>query len=97
MPLWRIRITMSDDPHSQELLTAVLAEQRVWALLVSPRDTGITGDVVIELPDGDGIGGMLGELRMISPRVFVTSVDSPPPAVARPRPDRAAVAVAAVQ
>ena len=49
MSLWRIRITMSDDPQSQAMLTAALAEQRVWALPMSRRDTDMTGDVIIEL------------------------------------------------
>jgi hypothetical protein len=95
MPLWRIRITMSDDPQSQELLTAALAKQRVWTLLMSPRNTGITGDVIIELPRGDGIGALLGELRMISPQVFVSSVKEPPSSVmAQPLRNGAPVALA---
>jgi hypothetical protein len=73
--LWRIQITMSDDPYSQELLTSVLAEQRVWALLISRRDTEMTGDVIIELPRDGGLGALLSELHMISPRVFVASAD----------------------
>jgi hypothetical protein len=68
---------MSDDPYSQELLTSVLAEQRVWALLLSRRDTEMTGDVIIELPRDGGLGALLNELRMISPRVFVSSADQP--------------------
>ena len=84
MPLWRIRITMSGDRRTQDLLSAALAEQRVWALLMSPRGTEMTGDVIIELPRGDGIGALLSEIRMISPRVVVSSVNQPPPpAVAR--------------
>ena len=95
MSLWRIRITMSDDPQTQELLTAALAEQRIWALLISPHDTGLTGDVIIELPRSDGIGALLGELRMISPHVFVSSVDEPPPsAMAPPLRNGAPVALA---
>ncbi len=78
MPLWRIRITMSDDPYSQEMLAAALAEQRVWALLMSPHDTEITGDVIIELRHDDSIGALLSELHMISPQVLVSSVGRPP-------------------
>jgi len=55
---------MSDDPYSQELLASVLAEQRVWALLISRRDTEMTG-------------ALLSELHMISRRVFVASADQP--------------------
>ena len=54
MSLWRIRIIMPDDPHSHALLTAAIAEQRVWALLRSPHDTDMTGDVIIELPGDAG-------------------------------------------
>jgi hypothetical protein len=75
MSLWRIQITMSDDPYSQEMLTAALAGQRVWALLRSQRDTELTGDVIIELPRDDGLGALLGKLHMISPQVLVSSAD----------------------
>ncbi len=78
MSLWRVRITMSDDPHSQALLTAALAGQRVWALLMVPRDTEMTGDVIIELPRDDGLGALLSELHKISPQVYVSSADQPP-------------------
>ena len=77
MSLWRIQITLSDDPYSKELLTSVLAGQRVWALLLSRRDTEMTGDVIIELPRDGGLGGLLSELYMISPQVFVSSADQP--------------------
>ena len=70
MSLWRIRITMSDDPHSQALLTAALASQRVWSLLTSPRGTGMTGDVIVELPPNDGLAALLSELHMISPQAL---------------------------
>ena len=77
MSLWRIRIAMSDDPRSQELLTEALAGQRVCSRLMSPRDTQMTVDVVIEPTDVDGLGAVLGELHMISPQVFVSSADQP--------------------
>jgi hypothetical protein len=94
MSLWRIRITMSDDPNSQALLSEALAGQRVWALLMSPRDTGITGDVIIELPRDDGLGALLSELHMISPQVFVSSVDRAPSLAAAHPPRTAAPAAA---
>ena len=75
MSLWRIRIAMSDDPRSQELLTEALAGQRVCSRLMSPRDTQMTVDVVVEPADVDGLGALLGELHMISRQVFVSSVE----------------------
>ena len=77
MSLWRIRIAMSDDPRSQELLTEALAGQRVCSRLMSPRDTQMTVDVVIKPTDVDGLGALLGELHMISPQVFVSNADQP--------------------
>lgn len=77
MSLWRIRITMPDDPHSQALLTAALADQRVWALVPPPGDADTTGDVIIELPRDDRLGALLNDLHMISPHVFVSSVEQP--------------------
>jgi hypothetical protein len=66
---------MPDDPHSQALLTAALADQRVWALVPPPGDTDTTGDVIIELPRDDRLGALLNDLHVISPHVFVSSVD----------------------
>jgi hypothetical protein len=77
MSLWRIRIAMSDDPRSQELLTEALAGQRVCSRLMSPRDTQLTVDVISEPADVDGLGALLGELHLISPQVFVSSADQP--------------------
>jgi hypothetical protein len=79
MSLWRIRIAMSDDWRSQELLTEALAGQRVCSRLMSPHETEMSVDVIIELTDADGLGTLLGELHMISPQVFVSSADQPSP------------------
>ena len=68
---------MSDDPRSQELLTEALAGQRVCARLMSPRDTQLTVDVIVEPADVDSLGALLGELHLISPQVFVSSADQP--------------------
>jgi len=66
MSLWRIRIAMSDDRRSQELLTEALAGQRVCSRLMSPHDTEMSADVIIELTDIDGLGTLLGELLLVS-------------------------------
>jgi hypothetical protein len=79
MSLWRIRIAMSDDWRSRELLTEALAGQHVCSRLMSPHDTGMSVDVIIELTDVGGLSALLGELHMISPQVFVSSADQPSP------------------
>jgi hypothetical protein len=82
MPLWRIRITMSDDPHSRALLNQALAGQRVSELNFTPRaasETKVAGDVVLELPRDDDLGTMLSALHRISPQVFVSRVDDDSP------------------
>jgi hypothetical protein len=84
MSLWRIRVTLSDDRHSQDRLRAALAGQRVWSRLSVPRDAGITADVIIELPGVDGLDALLGELHRISPQVFLSSADKPSPATVMP-------------
>jgi len=75
MSLWRVRISLGDDPHSQELLDAALAEQRVWAT----PDADKAGDVIIDLPHDDGLGVLLNRLHLLSPSVFVSSVNQPLP------------------
>jgi len=82
MSLWRIRIAMSDDLGSQELLAGALAGQRVCSRLTSPRGAEITVDLVIELTDMNGLSALLGELHMISRQVFVSSVEQSSPLAA---------------
>jgi hypothetical protein len=73
MSLWRIRIAMSDDRRSQELLAEALAGQRVCSRLASPHGAEITVDMIIELTDVNLLSALLGELHMISRQVFVSS------------------------
>jgi hypothetical protein len=85
MPLWRIRITMSDDPHSRALLDQALEGQRVSELRFSPRpasEAEMAGDVILELPRDDDLGTMLSALHRISPQVFVSRADDDTPAEA---------------
>jgi hypothetical protein len=78
MPLWRIRIRLTDDPHSRALLDQALAGQQVRDVSFAPRaadSAEMAGDVVLELPRDDDLGTMLGALHQISPQVFVSRVD----------------------
>ena len=77
MSLWRIQVTLPDDRHAHDRLTAALAGQRVWSQLVVPQDAKIIADVVVELSGVDGLETLLYELHMISPQVFVSSADFP--------------------
>jgi hypothetical protein len=81
---WRIRLILSDDPHSRTVLHQTLADQPVSALRLLPRDSGragMTGEVMIEAGGGEALGTLLGSLHIISPQVFVTRADlSPLPA-----------------
>jgi hypothetical protein len=88
MPLWRIRITLSDDPHSHALLKQALDGQRVTELNFAPRPANaaqMAGDVVLELPRDDDLGTMLTALHRISPQVFVSRVDDDAAAGGTPR------------
>jgi|CZKW01.1.fsa_nt_gi hypothetical protein len=83
MSMWRIRLTLSDDPRSRALFHEALAEQPVSVVSLAPRgnDTAeITGEVVVELTHDEGLGSMLGALHRISPQVFVSRADAPAPA-----------------
>jgi hypothetical protein len=77
MSLWRVRITMSDDPASQALLTAALARQRISVQPPPSHESMAPGDVIIELPRDDRLGALLSDLHQISPQVFVSCVDAP--------------------
>jgi hypothetical protein len=87
---WRIRLTLSDDPHSRTVLHQILADQPVTALRLLPRDSdraGMTGEVMIEAADGETLATLLGSLHVISPQVFVARADP----VLRSRPGRPGV------
>ena len=87
MALWRIRIRLSDDPHSRAQLDLALAGQRVNDLTFAPRDADsaeMAGDVVLELPQDDDLGTLLSALHRISPQVFVSRVDDDQPATTGP-------------
>jgi hypothetical protein len=87
MPLWRIRIRLSDDPHSRAQLDQALVGQQVKELSFEPggRDsTDVAGDVVLELPRDEDLGTMLGALHRISPQVFVSRVNDDGTAAGRP-------------
>jgi hypothetical protein len=75
MSLWRIRVAMSDDRRSQELLAQALVGKRVCSRLMSPRGTEVTIDMIIEMTDVNGLRAMLGELHLISRQVLVSSAE----------------------
>ncbi len=84
---WRIRLTLSDDPQSRALLYEALCDQAVSAFRLVPRSTGkarMTGEVMIELAQGEALGTLLGALHIISPQVFATRADRPAPAGTSP-------------
>jgi hypothetical protein len=78
MALWRIRITLADDPHSRTVLDQALAGQRVNELNFTPRTarpSEVAGDVVLDLPHDDDLGTVLSALHQISRQVLVSKVD----------------------
>jgi hypothetical protein len=89
MSLWRVRIALSDDRRSQELLAQAVAGKRVCSSLVSPRGTETTVDMIIELADVSGLGDLLGELHAISSQVLVSSAERSSSLPAIPRQRRA--------
>ena len=85
--MWRIRLTLSDDPRSRALFHEALSDQSVSVVRLIPGSTGkaeITGEVMIELTEGEALGTLLGALHGISPQVFVTRADRPAPPATSP-------------
>jgi hypothetical protein len=83
MPLWRIRIAVPDDPGSRTALNEVLAAQPAARLREVPGRGGRAakaGEIVVELPQDDGLVSVLSALHRISPQVFVSRADMPEPA-----------------
>jgi hypothetical protein len=84
MPLWRIRIAVPDDVGSRSALDKVLASQPKARLREVPARNGgksaRTSEIVVELPQDDGLVSVLSALHQISPQVFVSRADMPEPA-----------------
>jgi hypothetical protein len=83
MPLWRIRIAVPDDAGSRSALNDVLAGQpaaRLREVPVRGSKAAKTGEIVVELPQDDGLVSVLSALHRISPHVFVSRADMPEPA-----------------
>ena len=79
MPSWRIRIAVPDSPASRSAVKQALSAQPVSYLRVAPSDDGssASSEIVIELPQDDGITNVLSALHAISPQVFVSRADAP--------------------
>lgn len=79
MPLWRIRIAVPDTPASRSAVKQALAAQPVSYLRVTPSDeaSSSTSEILVELPQDDGITSVLSALHAISPQVFVSRADAP--------------------
>jgi hypothetical protein len=78
MPLWRIRIAVPDSPASRSAVKQALAAQPVSYLRVTPSDeeSSSNSEIVIELPQDDGLTSVLSALHAISPQVFVSRADA---------------------
>jgi hypothetical protein len=74
MPLWRIRIAVPDSPASRSAVKQALAAQPVSYLRVTPSEeaSSSTSEIVVELPQDDGLTNVLSALHAISPQVFVS-------------------------
>jgi hypothetical protein len=82
MALWKIRIRLSDDPHSRAQLDLALADQRVKDVTFAPRDgdcAEIAGAVVLEVQQEEDLSAALSALHRISSQVFVSRVDDDQP------------------
>jgi hypothetical protein len=79
MSTWRIRVAVPDDPASRGALTSVLAGQASSGVRVLPSKlspSSRASEVVVELPQDDGLSAVLSALHTISPQVFVSRADT---------------------
>jgi hypothetical protein len=93
MSMWRIRITLSDDPPSRARFAEALADRPVRLVSVTPRGNGtadLSGEAIVELAQDDGLSDLLTALHHISPQVFVSRADPAQLAGAQDQPAGAA-------
>ena len=78
---WRIQLALSNNPGSRALFHQALADHPVSAARFLPRGTNrteMTGEVLVDLKQDEGLGDLLDALHALSPRVFVTCADLAP-------------------
>jgi hypothetical protein len=71
---WRFRIDLqgSEAPATAVLAAALDGQPaRVLSVSVDHVRQRMTGDIVIDVPHGDGVGAILSALHEISPRVLI--------------------------
>jgi hypothetical protein len=87
MPLWRIRVAVPDSPASRSAVKQALAAQPVSYLRVVPSDeaSSTTSEILVEVPQDDGLTSVLSALHAISPQVFVSRCRAAPGSPARRR------------
>jgi len=76
--MWRIRISLSDDPRSRARFTEALADRPVRLVNMTPRGNGtadLSGEAIVEYAHDDGLSDLLTALHDISPQVFVSLAD----------------------
>jgi hypothetical protein len=78
MTFWRIRVTLSDDPHSLALFNDALALQPVCLVRLESRGETVaemTGEIVVQLNPDEHLGDMLNALHHISRQVHLSRAD----------------------
>ena len=78
---WRIHLPLPDNPTSRTLFHEALADHPVSAARLIPRGTDraeMTGEVLVDLTQDEGLGDLLDALHVLSPRVFVSCADLAP-------------------
>ncbi len=75
---WRIQLPLPDNPGSRTLFHEALADYPVSAVRLIPRGADraeMTGEVLVDLTQDEGLGDLLEALHVLSPRVFVSCAD----------------------
>lgn len=82
MPMWKIRVVLSDDEQAYEALRGLLISYQVRSLRLRDRGRhlpGTTAELVITLGEKQPMGDLLHALHEISPQVLISRADSPQP------------------
>jgi hypothetical protein len=88
MSFWRIRVTLSDDPHSLALFNDALTLCPVSLVRLESRGDNVaemSGEVIVELNRDEHLGDMLTALHHISRQVHVSRADPDAIAAAVPQ------------
>ncbi len=87
MTQWRIRVVVPEAAAGRRALRRALAQAPGTVVRLDPPGVDVaetSRDVIVELGEDEALDDLLRTLHEVSPHVFISRVDEPPPEAGQP-------------